>query len=114
MRVFAASPSGRFVAISKEKQLLRRRPQATEERFPFTILDTETGSEFTFFQYMENSFESSAYDYHTSRRPENVFFGVLNRGQVYSLLKESNMTGQELAKSGAGCKTAGLTLVKSS
>lgn len=78
VRVFAVSPSGRFVAISKEKQLLRRRPQETEEeRFPFTILDTETGPESTLFQYMENYFESSASDYCTSRRPENVFFGSI-------------------------------------
>ena len=92
--VFAVSPSGRFVAISKEKQLLRRHSQATEEeRFPFTILDTETGSEFTLFQYMQNSSESSTYDYHTSRRPENVFFGNIEPRSSLFLTKTKQKDG---------------------
>lgn len=94
VRVFAVSSSGRFVAISKEKQLLRRRPQATEEeRFPFTILDTETGSEFTLFQYMENYFESNAHDYHASRRPENVFFGSIEPRSNLFLTKRKKHDG---------------------
>ena len=94
VRVFAVSPSGRFVATPKEKQLLRRRPQATEEeRFPFTILDTETGSEFTLFQYMENYFESSASDYCTSRRPENIFFGSIEPRSSLFLIKRKQHGG---------------------
>ena len=97
VRVFAVSRSGRsgrFVAISKEKKLLRRRPQATEEeRFPFTILDSETGSEFTLFQYMKDSFESSAHDYHPSRCPENVFFGSIEPRSSLFLIKTKQHDG---------------------
>lgn len=115
VRVFAVGPSGRFVAISKEKQLLRRRPQATEEeRFPFTILDTETGSEFTFSNTWKILLNQVLMITILLGVPGTFSSAVLNRGPAYSLPKESNMTGRELAMSGAGCKTAGLTLVKSS